>query len=256
MSTTLFELAKYYNSDNNDDIIIESIYNKLCGKETTLLESISDQYTENYKILIESVDVITTAEKEIKDAEKDKDNDKEETKIGVINKCVKAIKNVWDWWYKVDPNKKFKTLHLILKILIKALEIYILVVSPGKAVIAKNIEARLPNNFGYKGNSKILTAIASKSAIAVTLTRTIYSQILSFLSKINSYNEFKANIKDIDKSIKEYDEAIDKINDLLEKAGDPQIKMNLEKTKSDLEKSLAMLIKIKEKNAKKINKNK
>ena len=194
-----------------------------------------------YSVLIESVNEIKKTEKEINEAKGEKDPEK---KIKFIDKIIQSVKNLFNWWYKIEPDKKFKTLHTILKILVKVIALIILIYYPEKALLTKGIAARLP--IGYEGSNKILQILISKKVIAATIVRSIINQIYKVIGSLNKKAEFSANIKDIEKSIAEYDKAIDEINKLLEETGDPQIKMNLEKTKKDLEDTLRLLIKIKE----------
>lgn len=196
----------------------------------------------SYSVLIESVDEINNTKKEIEKAENEKDPEK---KIKCIDKLTQALKNLFNWWYKIEPNKKYKTLRLVIKIIIEVIGFIILIYHPGKSLLTKGIAARLP--IGYEGGSKILQTLIGKKVIAATITRTILNQIYKVLRKLNDKAELAANIEDLDKVIEEYDKAIDEINEMLENTGDPQIKMSLEKSKKELEQTLKYLIKLREK---------
>jgi len=241
---TLSTLNLLYESEDMDSTIIECIYNNLINKEKyPLTEASGLMDLTKYQVLIESVDEINDVEDEIS---KTKSEDDPEKKEMLLKRVVINLKKVWDWWYKVDPDKKFKTLHLILRIVFKVVGLILIIYAPGKGAIAKNVSARMPANLGYKGTKKVLKKIASKEAISMEIARTIYSQIIMVLKSLNNKAKFKANIKDIDKAIAEYDATIDKLNELIEQTGDPQIKMSLEKSKKDAETALATLIKMKE----------
>ena len=228
-----------YNSDDIDSTIIECIDAKIEGKDYPLTESIElFPKLSEYSVLIEAVDEIVDVKKNIK-------NEKDPDKINnIFDKITKSIRNAFNWWYKVDPEKKHKTLHTVLKLLVSVLGIIFVIWGPGKATIVKNVAARLP--IGYEGTNGFLKFFFAKTRIASIMVSTIYGQILKIINNIDSRIEAIVNTKDIDKSIKEYDKAIDIINDMLKDIGDPQIKMHLEKTKDNIEKSLADLIRIKE----------
>lgn len=245
---TLSTLNLLYDSDDIDSAIIECIYNNLIRKENYPLTEASNLIDmSNYQILIESVDDINKVEDDIS---KTKSEDDPEKKENLLKRVVTSLTKVWNWWYKVDPDKKFKTLHLVLRIVIKVVALILIIYAPGNSAIAKNIAGRLPVQIGYKGTKKVLQKIASREAISIRITKTIYSQLVLIIKSLNDKAEFKANVKDIDKAIAEYDATIDKLNDLIEQTGDPQIKMSLEKSKKDVEKALATLIKMKEKHDK------
>ena len=231
-----------YNSEDIDDTIIECIDAKLDGKEYPLNESIEfcPKLLE-YSVLIESVDEISNVKKDIKNIK----NEKDPKKINnILDRITKSVRDAFNWWYKVDPEKKHKTLHTILKLLVVVLTIILIIWGPGKGIIIKNIAARLP--IGYEGAKGVLAFFFSKTRIAAILVSTIYAKILSVIHKIDLKIEESVNAKDIDKSIKEYDKAIDILNDMIKEVGDPQIKMHLEKSKKNVEESLSELIRIKE----------
>ena len=231
-----------YNSDDIDSTIIECIDAKIDGKEYPLNESIDfcPKLLE-YSILIESVDEIANIKKEAKNIKNEKDPEKINN---IFDRIIKSVKKAFNWWYKVDPEKKHKTLHTILKILVSVLSIIFVIWGPGKKVIIKNVAARLP--IGYEGANGVLKFFFSKTRIAAILVGTIYGEILQVIHNIDSRIEAVVNTKDIDKSIEEYDKAIDMLNDMIQEIGDPQIKMHLQKSKDNAEKALSDLIKIKE----------
>ena len=247
MISTLSVANLLYSSDDFDSVVIECIDAIIDGKEYPLNESIEIfPKLSEYSVLIESADEINNVKKEIKNIKNEKDPEKINN---IFDRITKAVRNAFNWWYKVDPEKKHKTLHTVLKLLVSVLGIIFMIWGPGKAAIIKNIAARLP--IGYEGANGVLKFFFSKTKIASIMVATIYGEILKVIHNIDERIEIAVNIKDIDKSIKEYDKAIDMINEMLSEVGDPQIKMHLEKTKANIEKSLSDLIKIKERIEKK-----
>lgn len=242
MNTVLNITHSLYISDDIDATIIECINNILDGKEYPLLESIElVPILSLYEPLIEAANEVAKAKKDIENVKDEKDLEK---KAKLFDKMIESVKKAFNWWYKIDPDKKYKTLHTILKLLVAVIGIIFVFYAPGKAALVKNIAARLP--IGYDGANKVLKFFFSKSVIATGIVRAIYGKIYKVISSLDKKCEITANIKDIDKSIEEYDKTIDMLNKMIEETGDPQIKMNLEKTKSEVEKALAHLIKLKE----------
>lgn len=248
MISTLNIVNLLYTCDNFDDTLIECIDAMIDGEYYPLTESIEAlPKLSEYSILIESAEEISDVKKEIKNIKNEKDPEKINN---IFDRITKAVRNAFNWWYKVDPEKKHKTLHTILKLLVAVLSIIFVIWGPGKVAIVKNVAARLP--IGYEGANGVLKFFFSKTKIASIMVSTIYGQILKVINNIDSRIEVAINVKDIDKSIKEYDKAIDMINDMLSEVEDPQIKKELEKTKENIERSLRDLMKIKER----IDKNK
>lgn len=232
-----------YNSKDIDSIIIECIDAKIDEIEDyPLTESIEIfPKLSEYSVLIESANEIVSIKNEVKDIK----NEKDPKKINnIFSRITKSIRDAFNWWYKVDPEKKHKTLHTLLKLLVTVLGIIFVIWGPGKATIVKNVAARLP--IGYEGVNGVLKFFFSKTRIASIMVSTIYGQILKTINDIDSRIEAAVNVKDIDKSIKEYDKAIDMINEMLNEVGDPQIKMHLEKSKENIERSLSDLMRIKD----------
>jgi hypothetical protein len=247
MISTLSVVNLLYGCEDFDTTVIECIDAMIDGIEYPLNESIEIlPRLSEYSVLIESVDEITNVKKEIKNIKNEKDPEKINN---IFDRIIKALKNAFNWWYKIDPEKKHKTLHTVLKLLVSVLGIIFVIWGPGKAAIIKNVAARLP--VGYEGTNGVLKFFFSKTKLASIMVASIYGEILKVIHNIDTRIEAAVNTKDIDKSIKEYDKAIDMINEMLSEVGDPQIKMHLEKTKANIEKSLSDLIKIKERIEKK-----
>ena len=188
-------------------------------ENTNILNSFNE-----YIPLIESVNELASAQKDFKELKKDVNND------NIFKKCLKSLKGALNWWYKVEPDKKFKTLHVILKILV-----YVLI-----------FIGKIPDKVFHIGKASVST----KYTVLLQLISMGVSQIETFILGLSSKAEYEINKNDLDKNISEFDAEIDKINDQLSKNNDPEIEKKLIETKSKLSDALAKLIRIKDKNNK------
>lgn len=181
-----------------------------------------------------------------------------EGRTGVIHKISNYVKRLINWWFKVDPNKKFKNVRLVIKILL-AITLFVITFKFSKTIskqIASNI---LPTSAGavarkisYKGTNKVLKSLFSAESILITSIRLGYNFILSKL--IGTYYDCKdkVNLKDIDSNIDAYENALDKVNGLLcdyKEEMDDKTEKELRKHKNSLENSIAMLTRIKSKHS-------
>ena len=148
-----------YNGEDIDNTIIECIDSILDGKEYPLTESIEFcPRLFEYSVLIESAEEISNIKKNINDIKLEKDPEKINN---IFTKMINSMRNVFNWWYKIDPDKKYKTLHTVLKILVSVLGIILVILSPGKSIIAKKIATKLP--IGYEGINGVLKFFFSKT---------------------------------------------------------------------------------------------
>ena len=253
------DISKYYelesllnesiysnNKDKSLDILLEMLSVKLDIDEyipEPLTENVSISYIFNkYRPLIEAVDEITEVKN---DLSKLKSSDSEE-KEGILKKCVKSFKRVIDWWYKIEPNKKFKMLHIILKILVSIVsfvaELYI-----SSKITNKVLNTKVVNNMP----DKIINIGKRERSIKKTIISLVLNlgmgRIIDFITSITSDKiKIAVNKKDLDKNIKEIDSSIDKINEKLSKEYDEETRISLIKTKKELSDTLSKLIKLKD----------
>lgn len=254
-------IVKYYETESilNENIHLND-YNKSLD---TLLEMLSikmdiNDYppvslTENifitnnfseYIPLIEAVDQISSFQKDLSKLSKSNDSEKDT----IFRKCISSFKSLIDWWYKIEPNKKFKTLHTILKLLVKVLliiaNIYISVKVSNKVLNTKAI-SNIPDKILSIGKRKI----SLKKNVVKFLTGYGLDRIYEFTESLTTKKiELSVNIKDIDKNIDELDKDIDKLNDMIAKIDDGDIKNALIQTRNEFENSLSKLMKLKSRN--------
>lgn len=234
------------NSTNVDDMIINKLYESIGNSdELNVLEESASfiDINKSYNVLVESISVYNDLKKESKNLD---DVDKQ---IGFFGKCKKTLKSAFDWWYKEDPNKKFKTLRIILKL---ALDIAVLIIGiklPGSEKLAdKALMSTVGNvarKISYKGSNKILRKMLNERAILLATIKTIYFSLLGVIRKIDKSIYSSINSKDIEANIQAYDKAVDRFNNLIEKTDDPTEKKVLIESKKNMEDSLAELIKLK-----------
>lgn len=246
-------------SKNSEETLLNYIYESIDNANLNLfplLESCGDLVSK-YSVLIEAVDELHTIETEANELAKS-ESDTDEKKMGIIKKAITSIKNLFNWWYKEEPDKKFNTLRIILKISLQILNIIVVIWAPGRAAITKTLTrskaGEAVGKIAYKGSKKIPKKLFSQSAILTTIVRVGYGQALKFINSIDNAAYEKINLNSIDHNIKSYDAAIDKINDMIEKTEAEPVKNELIATRKSLESSLAALIKIKEKRDMKIKK--
>lgn len=248
--------------NNSDDYIIDLIYESI-GDENNLniiyecaSESIM-QFT-NYGPIIEAVNEYNNIKKEIKNDKKYIKNNKNNPKkqLDLIDKLKKICKDAFDWWYKEEPNKKFKKLRIILRICLEITFLIFMVYNPGAEIIANHAMlgslGKISRKIAYKGLNIHLLKLFNAESILLMTIRIIYSALVSFIFKFDNDIYDDVNLKDIDLNIKEFDNAIDKLNDQIMKLDKDDKRRNiLIKSKKDLEDVLCQLEKIRNRHNKK-----
>lgn len=256
----------YFDNDI-ETLFLESLSNYVYGASeniSILNESIGyNPNLKEYSILLESAKEIKDCEKSIKDLKIESDDKKE----SVVKKLIDSLKKLSDWYFKADPDKKFKTFHIILRLIVNILLVILPIIYPygnivkvvsntkfGKMIPNIHLPRKLkPDSFLHKVLSKfIITAIKDnrvvivREGIVLTLIRTLLLTISQSLRKIISNIEIKSNIKDIDKNIKALDNAIDEYNRMIESSNSDVVINDLKEQRRALEDTLAKLIRIKE----------
>lgn len=231
------------------DIFLEMLEIKINSDEynNTLLENfnITKEFNE-YFPLLESIDIINDTKKDIQSITKN------ESDVNIFNKFVKPIKKLLIWWYKIEPDKKFKTLHLVLNILVNVLLFIVSIFISGK--ITKSVKnTKLVSNIPDKSIKLPLlkNPLSIKSILIMTIIDTALNYIYNFLSKLLNKLEYNINKDDLDKNIKKFDESIEKINKQLdnEKLSN-DVREKLISDKDKISNCLSKLIKLKERNKK------
>lgn len=236
------------------DILLEMLSIKLDADQyipTSLTENINviNLFNE-YLPLIEAVELVNSDKDSSSDSDSNNNSEGDtKKKKEFIAKCADSVRKLIDWWYKIEPDKKFKTLHLILKIvvqLVSAVVSFVLISKVSKQVAGIDIIKSIPDKrikFSH-------VDISIKNNVIYTIVSTAISAITGFVKGLSNKVEYVVNKKDLDKNISEMDKSIDKINDLLGKTDDVNEKKRLQKTKSDLSECLAKLIKLRDNNTK------
>ena len=112
------EITNLYNvTSSDDDKILDYLTECInLNKKPDMLLTESILYSE-YEILFEATSEIIDAQHEINNLTKNIKSEKDYTKkVALLDKLSDSFKKLVNWWYKIDPNKKFKTLHFILNL--------------------------------------------------------------------------------------------------------------------------------------------
>lgn len=242
-----------YNNNLSVDILLEMLSIKLDADQyipTSLIENVNViNLFDEYLPLIEAAELVNSDKDNSSDSDSNNSEGNTKKKKEFIAKYTNSVRKLIDWWYKIEPDKKFKTLHLILKIvvqLISAVASFVLISKVSKQVAGIDIVKSIPDKrikFSH-------VDISIKNNIIYTIVSTAISVITGFIKGLSNKIEYAVNKKDLDKNISEMDKSIDKINDLLGKTDDVNEKKRLQKTKSDLSECLAKLIKLRDNNTK------
>lgn len=224
----------------NEDLLLECIYRYIDSEDELIYpisESVNNMDEFNMYIpLIESIDEIKEISKDINKLDSEKDLEK---KTGLIEKINQSIKKLFDWWFKIEPNKKYKTLRTVLKTLLSIIGIIILIKMPGSKALIVNAAARLP---GYTGPSKVLYGLFGRVTIATALIALCYKKVREFIKGLNDKAYQSINSKDIELNINEMDKSIDKLNDLIQITTNAEEKSKLIDMRNDTEDALRELI--------------
>lgn len=253
---------------NIEDIFLESLSRYITG-ETSELDILNESIEYNpdlseFKPLLEAV-------KEIKDCNDTLNELKTNKDENVINKLLTSLKKLYDWYFKAEPNKKYKTFHTVLKISVTVLSIVLPLIYPYSKAVTKLSATKLgkmiPNiKIGKNiGNNSVVRSILSKivitkvtksgkiiitrEGIILTVIRVMVLNVCKLFSDILHNEEIRANQKNIDENIKKLDSMIDEYNDMIKKSDSDVLIKNLTDQRNELEKTLAKLIKIRNESA-------
>ena len=249
------EITNLYNITSSDDDKILDYFTECINlnKKPDMLLNESMLYSE-YEILFETTSEIIEAQHEINNLTKNIKSEKDYTeKVALLDKLSDSFKKLVNWWYKIDPNKKFKTLHFILNL---STSILLLLFTFKSIKHAGKISAKAALNINLLNGSR--KAFNIKCGIIMTIIGLALNGILAFLSKKSEDLYEKINSKDLEKNIAEYDKAIDKINEIIEKTDSEEDIKKLNKIRRNYDQALYQLYKVRESliNKKKIKYNK
>ena len=242
IASIMLEAAELLKEDTNNDNMEYDLNNLLTE---------AAEYDGSMYYLNEAVDElkeINSIKKEIKNS-KDIDDKKISTKIkNVINNTLK-------WYYKIEPNKKFKALHTVLRILNKLINLilYLTNIIPAYYVgantyaIRKDFKNIVTGKFKKRGGFSRGSRQAGGAALYMILTST-----LIVLSKsIKQYSNIKFNISDYDNNVKEIQSQIDIIDKHIKKSDNNKQINHLNKLRNEYSNMLEDLRNMKEKYDKK-----
>ena len=228
------ELLKEDNEYNDDEYKIDDI----------LTEAAEYDY-DNMYYLNEAVDElkeIDSIKKEIKNS-KDVDEKKLSTKIKNI------INNTLKWYYKIEPNKKFKALHTVLRILSKLINLIL-----GFTFVAFGA-LTIPHFRGtvheIKDKYKYGTSYSTRNFTKGVLLSLIPVALIALRKSIKQYSNIKFNISDYDNNVKEIQSQIDIIDKHIKKSDNNKQINHLNKLRNEYSNMLEDLRNMKEKYDKK-----
>ena len=252
-------------SDDVETLFLDALSSYVCDNTdsfSVMNESINyNPDLKYYFPLLESVKELKDCEESIKELKENKDDEK------VIDKLLISLKKVWDWYFKADPDKKFKTFHIILRICINLLIFILPIIYPYGNIVKSISHSKIgmkipnihlprklkPNSILHKIIDKIIITTVHKGRVVIVregiilnAIRTIIIGACKAFSEIIHKAEIKSNLKDIDANIKYLDTMIDSYNKMIEESNSDVVIKDLKQQRSVLEDTLAKLIKIKE----------
>ena len=214
--------------------------------------------------------------KEIDSIKKEMEKGIDDGKLNkMISKIKRSIDNLLKWYYKIEPNKKLKALHTVLRGIDITLNIGLSMVfaastfrgidnaityakeqaygnSVFKAaeVVADDFNKRGMNvNFSAKDARKALrkNSIYGKRTKRYVIIAMISAALIAISSSLRKYSNEKFNIADYDNNIKEIKSQINKINTKIKNAGDDKESVDqLNKLKNKYNSMLDQLIVMKD----------
>jgi hypothetical protein len=262
------QCIKNIEDDNYEDCLLEAIYEYIDSDimNSVLLE-FADATTNKYKPLLETIDEV---KKNIDDIHKEPD---EEKKNGIIQKTINSFKSLISWFFKEDPNKKFKTLHIVIKLGIKIIfALYFANMTMGPLtsklkdtnILKKGAKAISKVDIIGKGvnavNDKVMaTAAVKKVSKAMPkvlgmktkkLIRSIITgmemTLISYKKDVNDKIYDSVNSKDLDNNIKRYNQNIKEFDKIIDETKDNEEFVNeIKSIRERYEKALANLILLK-----------
>lgn len=173
-------------------------------------------------------------------------------KTSIVKKLTDLVKGLFNWWFKEEPDKKFKELRFVLKLSLAITALVLIFKAPGAGKLANKI---LPTNvgtvfrkIGYKGSSNVLRVFFSAESILLNTIRILYGKIVGKIYDLGEKVHDKINMKDIDANIEAYEKASkeieDKICDHKDELDENTLKV-LRQQKNALDDTVAELVKVK-----------
>ena len=258
IASIMLEAVELLKNDNYSDI---SYFNN-----DILTESISYTDSSDVYLLTEAADEINDITKITNEVKKDKNNLDESKLKKISQKIKKSIDNLLKWYYKIEPNKKFKALHTVLYGLESALNVMTLLISlivaptgvgistgsmVQNSLLARLINKQHPGSIGdhAKGVAKESNKPHKKFLVISLIAGIISAALLKILTSLRSYSDEKFNATDCEANIKSLKKQINKIDEQIKKynsTDDKNLVISLQKMKKSYTDCLGQLELIKE----------
>lgn len=245
MNSLDLELSILNNEDNIIDFLCE------CISDDSKIEVLS----ESVMLLLENTEYkeavnYTVEYKKLK--EQFKNCGDEESAKGIIGKLKANLKALSRWWYKEEPDKKFKTLKLVLEMAVAVTVLICSIKMPGGSKVAtKALNSKVVGGaikkISYKGSKKALVRAFGPVAVTRGLTRGIYLIMIDLIQTLSNSHHDKVNKVDLDNNIKACDKAIDALNSKLSNMNDDDPnRVEVEREVKDVEGVLRALMNVKQ----------
>lgn len=258
IASIMLEAAELLKNDNYSDI---SYFNN-----DILTESISYTDSSDVYLLTEAADEINDITKITNEVKKDKNNLDESKLKKISQKIKKSIDNLLKWYYKIEPNKKFKALHTVLYGLESALNVMTLLISlivaptgvgistgsmVQNSLLARSINKQHPGLIGdyAKEVAKESNKPHKKILVISLIAGIISTALLKILTSLRSYSNEKFNVPDCEANIKSLKKQINKIDEQIKKCDstdDKKLVISLQKMKKSYTDCLGQFELIKE----------
>ena len=199
IASILLEAAELLKNDNYSDI---NYFNNSILIESILYTDNSDVY-----LLTETADELNDIQKIADEVKKDKENLDENKLKKISQKIKKSVDNLLKWYYKIEPDKKFKALKIVLHGLGKILNVILMlllalgVYSTGKFIYN-------PKSIGGGPNMYFAFAIVF-TIIPIALMK-IRKSLKSYTNEKFNISDYEANTKLLKDQIMKIDEQIKK----------------------------------------------
>ena len=199
------------------ELLKEDNYDSLNGGLEMLLEEAVEYDIYNIEYLNEAVDGL----KEINLIKNSLKKGKE-IKTNQVEKIKKSIDNLLKWYFKIEPNKKFKALHVLLSALSIILD-NILIVAATVGSIGGTYNGSI---YGIGKALKLDTGKTGKAAIVFALISLISITLSKIINTISINANMEFNLLDYNKNVKLIKSQINKIDNQIKKVSDDKKQVN------------------------------
>ena len=221
IASILLEAAELLKRGEYDNVLTETIESPSMLINDVLNEAIEGNYGD-VTSLLEAAEDMPSVESEINEVKNETDIAKASAKSkGIVDKIAK-------WYYKVEPNKKFKILRKILKIF-NAINYQLMSKLATQGVMNRALYAK----------NKVAKSVGIVFAVIGAIASMGLSLINNAIPGLYASGQYKYNIKDFDANIAELEKGLEKINRTIQSGVDSKTALN--KAKASYEKAIAEL---------------